>query len=144
MQIKKIIKSKRKSRKKRSKDGSRKKRKDGHRYNLRRNRNPRVVNPPIEPTIYCGNNRLHSELQNGNAILGSRHRCLQKGFGVGFYTIPVDMNMLLPYEPIYPENIYCGNDDNLPDNYERFGSLSSCFQKGVGIGKKKRAEQNQH
>lgn len=90
--------------------------------------------------VYCGNNRLNREVQNGNAVIGTRHRCLKKGFGVGFYALPVDMDMLLDYEPIVREKIYCGNNNNLPDNYDRFGNLPSCFQKGVGIGKKKRAE----
>lgn len=96
---------------------------------------------PRRQTIYCGNNRLNTNVVNGTAIIGTRHRCLQKGYGVGF-NLPVDMDMLSPYEPISNEKIYCGNNDILPDTYDRFGSLPSCFQKGVGIGKKKRAERN--
>jgi hypothetical protein len=126
MQIKKIIKSK----KRKKRDGSKTKSKK------------RVVRRRRTPTIYCGNNRLHPDLQNGNAIQGTRYRCLQKGFGVGYHVIPLDVNMLLPYEPIYDEKIYCGNSDDLPQDYDRFGNLPSCFQKGVGVGKKKRAQQN--
>lgn len=105
----------------------------------RRQRTP--VQVPRRQTIYCGNNRLNTNVVNGTAIIGTRHRCLQKGYGVGF-NLPVDMDMLLRYEPISNEKIYCGNNDILPDTYDRFGSLPSCFQKGVGIGKKKRAERN--
>lgn len=121
------------------------------RRRIRRRRSPASPQQRISPVqqeeeqerqvnIYCGNNRLNREVQNGNAVIGTRHRCLKKGFGVGFYALPVDMDMLLDYEPIVREKIYCGNNNNLPDNYDRFGNLPSCFQKGVGIGKKKRAE----
>jgi len=37
--------------------------------------------------------------------------------------------------------MYCGNQENLPVNYDLMGSPSQCLQKGVAIGKRRRALQ---
>ena len=35
--------------------------------------------------------------------------------------------------------MYCGDKDILPDRYDIFGNLPQCLQKGVAIGKRKKA-----
>lgn len=88
--------------------------------------------------IYCGNNAEHPDLLNGTKILGSRFSCLQKGKTKG-YSQPVDPNFLLPYRPIDTTRKYCGNSSILPNGYNRFGGLYECYLKGVGVGKKLKA-----
>ena len=92
---------------------------------------------------YCGNNRLHRDLLNNTKILGTRYKCLQIGIGKGT-NLPFDPDYLDAYEPIDNTVIYCGNGDNLPQNYDKIGSISECLRKGIGIGKRQRAlaEQN--
>lgn len=89
------------------------------------------------PEIYCGNNSLSTELQNKQ--LGTRYSCMQKGIGRGL-TLPYDPSYAEPYQAIDQRKIYCGNKDVLPEGYDSFGSICQCLQKGVGIGKKQRAE----
>lgn len=89
--------------------------------------------------IYCGNNNSHPPLQMGELQIGTRYRCLRKGIGRGFY-LPYDPKYTSDYDPIDTRKIYCGDKDNLPEGYDRLGSLHACLQKGVGIGKRKRAE----
>lgn len=86
----------------------------------------------------CTNNALHPLLQAGNAVLGTRHQCLQKGINVGL-NLPVDPNFLGPFQPIDNTVIYCGDANILPPGYNRFGSLPQCLQKGVGVGKRQNA-----
>jgi hypothetical protein len=88
--------------------------------------------------IYCGNNNLHQPLINGEVELGTRYTCLKKGIGTGL-NLPYDNNYSLDYEPIDNTRIYCGNNDVLPRNYDRFGNLPQCLQKGVALGKRQKA-----
>jgi hypothetical protein len=92
---------------------------------------------------YCGNNRLHRDLLNNTKILGTRYKCLQIGIGKGT-NLSFDPDYLGDYEPIDNTTIYCGNDNDLPQNYDKFGNISECLRKGIGIGKRQRAlaEQN--
>ena len=83
--------------------------------------------------MYCGNNARHPDLQNGNQVLGTRYRCLRKGIGVGLNQ-PYDPNYG-DYDPIDNTRIYCGNSEQLPQGYDRFGNLPQCLQVGVGVGK---------
>jgi hypothetical protein len=87
--------------------------------------------------IYCGNNRLNEKLVNGEQEIGTRYGCLRKGIGKGL-NLPVDLGYQ-EYEPIDDTRIYCGNKDELPRNYDYFGTLPMCLQKGVGLGKHLRA-----
>jgi hypothetical protein len=64
---------------------------------------------------------------------------MRKGIGKGL-NLPVDNNYLGDYEPIDTRKIYCGNAENLPDGYDLMGSLPQCLQRGIGIGKKQKAE----
>ena len=90
------------------------------------------------PPTYCGNNALHPSLQNGS-VLGTRYSCLKKGIGKGS-NMPYDINYTYPFEPIDPTRIYCGTNDNLPPDYDRFGNLPQCLQKGIAIGKIQKAQ----
>lgn len=90
--------------------------------------------------MYCGNNSLNSELVSGRTTLGTRYGCLRKGIGKGMY-MPYDPSYSQPYAPIDNTIVYCGNKNNLPLKYDRFGNLPECLQKGIGIGKKKRVGQ---
>jgi hypothetical protein len=89
--------------------------------------------------MYCGNNANHIDLLNGKKTLGTRYSCLLKGKSFGFETEP-DQNFLKPYNPIDKTKKYCGNSDVLPDGYDRFGGLYECYLKGMGVGKKLKAE----
>lgn len=95
----------------------------------------------MQPYIYCGNNAAHPDLQNGRAIIGSKHRCLKKGFGAGYYS-EVDLNFLNDYVPIDTRKVYCGDKEDLPEGYDRHGNSPSCFQKGFAAGKRKKAMGN--
>lgn len=91
--------------------------------------------------MYCGNNANNPSLINGTKVLGTRYTCLQKGKAFG-YAQPIDPNFLVSYQPIDPTKKYCGNNNILPDGYDRFGNLYECYLKGVGVGKKLKAENN--
>jgi len=90
-------------------------------------------------TFYCGNNSLDPRLLSGDKIIGSRYDCLRSGYGRGINE-PVDLRFLQDYYPIDQRKYYCGNSDDLPDNYHDFGTLHTCFLKGFGIAKKNKAE----
>jgi hypothetical protein len=89
--------------------------------------------------IYCGNNAQDDQLLDGTLIIGTRHGCMKKGFGKGF-NMSYDPKFAGPYTPIDKRKIYCGNNSEKPDGYDSIGSLSQCLQKGIGIGKRKRAD----
>lgn len=92
-------------------------------------------------TIYCGNNARSNDILNGNKVIGTRYGCLRKGIGKGLNS-PVDNEYSGDYEPIDNRRIYCGNDVNLPEDYDLMGNLPQCLQKGIGIGKKQKATQS--
>ena len=92
--------------------------------------------------MYCGNNKNHSSLLNGEAKIGDRYSCLRKGIGMGL-SLPKDPEYDNNYEPIDTRKIYCGKKKRLPKGYSSMGSNSQCLQKGIGIGKKKRNEQKE-
>jgi hypothetical protein len=90
--------------------------------------------------IYCGNNAMDINLLNGNKVLGTPYKCLRQGVGKGL-SLPYDAKYAGAYMPIDQRQIYCGNQPELPDGYDSMGSLPQCLQKGIGIGKRQRAEQ---
>jgi len=90
--------------------------------------------------IYCGNNAKSVDILNGSKVIGTRYACLKKGIGKGLHS-SVDNNYIGEYEPIDTRKIYCGTTENLPDGYDLMGSLPQCLQKGIGIGKKQKADQ---
>lgn len=89
--------------------------------------------------IYCGNNAQEPQLLAGNVVLGTRYGCMRKGIGRGMH-MPYDPKFAGAYIPIDQRRVYCGNQQNLPQGYDSLGNLPQCLQKGVGIGKRKRAE----
>ena len=89
--------------------------------------------------IYCGNNSTHSQVINGNKVLGTKYSCLQKGIGNGLNS-EYDSSYLEPYNPIDDRKMYCGNSNILPQGYDMMGNLPKCLQLGMGIGKRLRAE----
>jgi len=91
--------------------------------------------------IYCGNNRLHPSLKNGSVKLGKRYPCFKKGIGTGLNS-PLDKNYNSKYSPIDKTKIYCGKSRTKPPGYDRMGNLSECLRKGVGVGKKIKAEKS--
>jgi hypothetical protein len=88
--------------------------------------------------IYCGNNANHNALVNGQVRLGTRFECLQKGKQIGLAQ-PVDPSFAQPYQPIDPLRKYCGNQANIPNGYNRFGTLHECMLTGIGVGKRIKA-----
>ena len=91
---------------------------------------------------YCGNNRI--ELQSGiregkYGGLGSRSECLRIGFGRA-YNSPVNQEYKLPYAPIDDDNFYCGDQEALPEGFDRFGTRPQCLSRGFGIGSSKKAK----
>lgn len=88
--------------------------------------------------LYCGNNALDPDLLAGDIILGTRYTCLKRGIGQGLH-LPLDQKYTRGYEPIDKRRIYCGDKATLPKGYYSMGNLPQCLQKGVGIGKKKKA-----
>ena len=92
----------------------------------------------MSSSIYCGNNARDVDLVSGTKTLGTRYKCLRAGVGVGL-NLPVDPNYRGVYEPINKDKIYCGDKKRLPKEYDNLGTLPHCLQKGVGIGKLKKA-----
>ena len=88
--------------------------------------------------MYCGNNARDERLVAGDLVLGTRHGCMRKGVGVGL-NMETDPSYRGEYEPIDETRIYCGNAEQLPEGYDRYGSLTACLQKGVAIGKRIKA-----
>lgn len=84
--------------------------------------------------IYCGNNRNDPDVVVGIKRIGTRYACMKRGIGIGM-NLPFDPTYAQAYDPIDPTRIYCGNNDQHPDDYDRLGSPSSCLRKGVGVGK---------
>ena len=92
------------------------------------------------PGIYCGNNSENTNLKNGTVRLGNRYSCLRKGIGKGLHE-PKDPAYVGSYSPIDKRKVYCGKLPTLPENYDLMGGLPQCLQKGIGVGKRKKASQ---
>jgi len=88
--------------------------------------------------MYCGNNANNRRVVNGELVIGTRYNCMRKGVGQGLY-MPFDRSYMDEYIPIVETKVYCGNDENLPEGYDRFGALHECFVKGVGVGRRQKA-----
>lgn len=91
--------------------------------------------------IYCGNNGADTDLLVGRSVLGTKYKCMRKGVGKGL-NLPYDPKFNGVYMPIDERIIYCGDKADLPSGYDRFGNLPSCLQKGVGIGKRLKAQKS--
>lgn len=87
--------------------------------------------------IYCGNNKKSPKLTTMRR--GTKYECLKKGVGTGL-RMPLDEDFLGEFAPIDKRKMYCGNKTKLPRGYSIMGSGPKCLAKGVGIGKRIRAE----
>jgi len=84
------------------------------------------------PEIYCGDDLI---LPENYDIFGSRYRCLRKGIGTGMVLSDAQRNAFLTRQRApNPVRTYCGNDAQLPQGFDRNGTLLECFKKGVGTG----------
>jgi len=84
--------------------------------------------------IYCGNNMLSTEILSGSHF-GTRHSCLKRGFGLGYNTTDEKLDSYSNrYRPLDTRKFYCGNNNDLPENYDIMGNLPICHNKGVGMG----------
>jgi hypothetical protein len=88
--------------------------------------------------MYCGNNANNRKVLRGELVIGDRYSCMRKGVGQGLH-MPYDDSYMDDYVPITPGKAYCGNRNNLPAGYDRFGTLHECFVKGVGVGRRQKA-----
>jgi len=85
--------------------------------------------------VYCGNNGANT---NGKPI-GTKNECLRVGIGKGLH-LPCNPSYSGEYDPIDDRRTYCGNNEDLPDDYDIMGSASMCLKKGIGLGMARRAE----
>ena len=78
---------------------------------------------------YCGNNDV---LPEGYDEFGDLFSCTKKGFGICKYNGKLGTRYNgLPPDPDRPK-IYCGNKQELPPGYERFGLRNECLKRGFG------------
>ena len=75
--------------------------------------------------MYCGNNALKL---GPNVRQGTPYECLRRGIGLGMHSEEPSV----PYRPINPSTIYCGN--GFPPDGKTAGTPSQCIQKGYGAG----------
>ena len=91
-----------------------------------------------QPVMYCGYLDGAGGIPVEYDIIGTRHKCLRKGVGVGMNMPDPKVAEFLakPYvAPPHGQKIYCGDREVLPDDsYLRFGTKPECMRKGVGIG----------
>lgn len=102
----------------------------------------RAPPPEVGVGIYCGNNRFHPRANQA----GTRYSCFRRGFGVGYHVLEPDEMFNLQYAPMDGIRIYCGDqnlsqEELLQGGYQRFGNLPQCFHKGVGSGRRRRANE---
>jgi hypothetical protein len=78
---------------------------------------------------YCGNSDV---LPEGYDEFGDLFSCTKKGFGICKYNGKLGTRYNgLPPDPDRPK-IYCGNKQELPPGYERFGLRNECLKRGFG------------
>ena len=90
--------------------------------------------------LYCGNNKLDGDLKSGKKIRGNRYNCMKVGINKGL-NMEYDPKYNQPYEAIDTTRIYCGLQ-KLPNDYDRYGSVTECLQKGIGVGKRIKASKS--
>lgn len=99
---------------------------------------PAPVAPiPINNSIYCGNTHIRT-VQQGLRQMGTRKTCRRKGYRMGRYQLPADIEYARPYLPIDNRVIYCGNNPVAPAG-QILGKLPWCLNKGIGAGKRRKA-----
>jgi hypothetical protein len=98
---------------------------------------PPLAPIPINNSIYCGNTRIRT-VQQGLRQMGTRKTCRRKGYRMGRYQLPADIEYARPYLPIDNRVIYCGNGAVAPAG-QILGKLPWCLNKGIGAGKRRKA-----
>lgn len=84
------------------------------------------------PEVYCGDDLV---LPENYDVFGTRYKCLRKGIGTGMVLSDSQRNAFLARQrPPNTERVYCGNNYQVPDGFDRNGTLLECFKKGVGTG----------
>lgn len=79
-------------------------------------------------SFYCGNNYFAM----GNTPLGTPYECMKRGVGAGLHG---DLTNFSPrYQPIFPNNKYCGR--GTPPLGKVQGRPHECLSKGYGVGLK--------
>ena len=101
---------------------------------------PVAPGPAVAPSVYCGNTRIRA-VQQGLRPMGTRHTCLKKGYQIGRFVLPPDIEYARAYLPVDNRAIYCGVSNVVPTNHIR-GKLPWCLSKGIGKGKRVRALQH--
>ena len=85
--------------------------------------------------IYCGNDDI---LPENYDKMGTRFKCLQKGFGVGMMleqkAKQSGKTKVIKRTPKKSPKMYCGDKHILPNGYDVKGTKYQCLRKGVGAG----------
>jgi hypothetical protein len=85
--------------------------------------------------IYCGND---DELPEGYDKMGTRFKCLQRGFGIGSMlekqAKSEGKTKAIKRKVKKSPKIYCGDKHILPEGYDAKGTRYICLRKGVGAG----------
>jgi hypothetical protein len=94
--------------------------------------------------IYCGNNRNHREILNGESDIGTPYKCMQKGFMFGRHHMPVDPTYADNYAQLMPRKIWCGKETLSSERlrnrrYDFNGTLPECYRYGLGAGRRAKA-----
>src|SRR5271169_1429459 len=88
----------------------------------------------MDKKIYCGD----YDLPDGYDKLGTRFRCLQKGYGIGKMIEEKEQQKgttkAINRERKSSIKIYCGPKHQLPLNYDKKGTRYECLRRGVGAG----------
>lgn len=98
--------------------------------------------------IYCGNNRNHPDILNGDSVFGIPYRCMQKGYMFGRHHLPIDPTYADDYEQHMPRKIWCGKRTLSPQQlrgrrYDFNGTLPECYRYGLGAGRRAKAVEEQ-
>ena len=87
----------------------------------------------------CSNNL--NAMRSAGILPSDNYKCLKRGIGVG-KNMPYDPKYSMPYTPYDKRKWFCGKESNpVPTGYEGRGTNPMCFWKGVGVGKRKKAEE---
>ena len=88
------------------------------------------------PEKFCGSSRI---LPEGYKSFGTNYDCLKKGIGTGIAVTEEQIkngDTSIRNKRLRRKRIkkYCGNQTDLPENYDRLGNRYDCLKKGYGVG----------
>jgi hypothetical protein len=85
--------------------------------------------------IYCGDDDI---LPENYDKMGTRFKCLQKGFGTGLIlerkAKQDGKTKAIKRTPKKSPKLYCGDKHILPDGYDIKGTRYQCLKRGIGVG----------